>query len=133
MVQCHWQMAAAPRATRIVYRQGHNNTLNDAPISITLNPPNKVFAALIPISITLNPPNKVFAALIPISITLNPPNKVVAALIHVSKATGIHCLPAVSVAEVQFRTDPENQNRQYRTESSVLFCSGSLISLLSSV
>src|SRR5271168_3500579 len=38
-----------------------------------------------------------------------------------------------SVAEVQFRTDPENQNRQNRTENSVLFCSGSLSSLPCSV
>src|SRR5271168_4860626 len=38
-----------------------------------------------------------------------------------------------SVAEVQFRTDPENQNRQNRTENLVLFCSGSLSSLPCSV
>jgi len=33
--------------------------------------------------------------------------------------------PKISVAEVQFRTDAENQNRQNRTESSVQFSSGS--------
>jgi hypothetical protein len=43
-----------------------------------------------------------------------------------------------SVAEVQFRTDPENWNRQNRTKSFVLFCSvlfgsGSLSPLLRSV